>query len=117
LQFAAHFAHLRQHDIVSRRAQHQRIDDIIDVLGGAAEVQEVLDSLRFGPISNAFTEEVLYSFDVMIRRCLDILDTFGIVQRKVVDNVIEDVFHHSRQRRQFGHRRLISETLQPAHFD
>ena len=80
-------------------------------------MQKVLERRRFGPISQAFADEIFDSFNVMIRFCLDGLDAFCIVQRKVVNDVIQDVFHHAGERRQFGYRGLIGKALQPANFD
>ena len=117
LQLRAELTHLRQQDIGACRAQHQCISQIVNVLGRAAEVQKVLELRCFRTVTQTFANEILDGLDVVIGRGLDFLDTFGIVERKTIDNVIEDIFHYGRQWSDFGHFWFIGKALQPPHLD
>ena len=80
-------------------------------------MQKILEGGRFGPISQSFTNEILDSFHIMVGRCLNFLDPLGVIDRKIVDNVVKDVLHHRGQRRQFWNRGIVGKALQPANFD
>ncbi len=80
-------------------------------------MQKVLERRRFGSISKTFANEIFNGFDVMIRARFNLLDTLGVVQREVVNHVIQDVFHHGGERREFGDRCFIGKALEPPHLD
>ena len=84
--------HGRQQHALTRVAKHQRIGDVVDVLGSAGEVQEgnELAGLR----RNAFellAQEILDGLDVVIRDGLQRLDAAGIVDREIVDDRVQNV--------------------------
>ena len=80
-------------------------------------MQEVLEGLRLGPITQLFADEVLDRFDVVVGRRLDSLNPFCIIERELVDDVVEDVLHDRRERPQLPDIAVVGETLQPAHLD
>ena len=80
-------------------------------------MQKVLESGRFGPISQAFTNEILNSFYIMIGRCLNFLDTLRVIKREIVNNMVKHILHDGGQGRQLGDRGFVGKALQPAHLD
>jgi len=79
-------------------------------------VQEVLERLRFGSIPKLFADKVLDGFHVVIGRCLYPFHALGIVDRKLIDDAIQNILHHRAERGQFRYARLIGKALQPADF-
>ena len=81
-------------------------------------MQEILERLRFRSVAEAFANEILDRLDVVIGGRLDVLDAFGIVEREVVDDVVQHVLH---DRRTIGPSSvicgLVRQALQPAHLD
>ena len=47
---------------------------------------------RFPDRRRVVANEVLDRFDVVIRRCLDLLHALGVVQREIIDDVIQTSF-------------------------
>ena len=80
-------------------------------------MQEVLERTGLRAVTELFADEILDSLDIVIGRGLDGLDPLGVVKGKVIDQVVQDVFHHRGQWFQLRHRSLVSEALQPANFD
>ena len=72
---------------------------------------------EFGVIADAFLEEIFDRLDVVVRRALDHLDAFGILQRKPVGDCHEKLAGRGGQRLDFGDSRLVDERQQPAHLD
>jgi hypothetical protein len=60
-------------------------------------MQEILQGLRFGPVPEFLTNEVFDRFDIMVGRCLYPFHPFGIVDRKIVDDVVQTCRHSDRQ--------------------
>ena len=56
-------------------------------------MQEILESGRFGPISKTIANEILDRFDIVVCLRFDLFDAFGIIEGKIVDDVIEYVLH------------------------
>ena len=80
-------------------------------------MQKVLELRCLRAVTEAFAQEILDGLDVVISGGLDFLDAFGIIERKIVDDAIQDIFHHRRQRSYFGHVGLVGKALQPSHLD
>jgi hypothetical protein len=56
-------------------------------------MQEIFKRLCLRTIAELLTDQVLDRLDVVIGRRLDCLDAFRVVQRKVVDDAVQHVFH------------------------
>ena len=75
--------HQRQQHLPPALAQHQGVGQVVDVLGGAGEVDEFADRLQLGVAGDLLLEEVLHRLDVVVGGALDVLDPLrvGIVER------------------------------------
>ena len=78
--------HGRQQTLVQPLAQHQSMGEVVDVLGGAGEMDELCDRLqlgqRVGNRGDLFLDEIFHGLDVVVGGALDRLDLFGIRQAK-----------------------------------
>ena len=63
----------RQHDFIARRLKHQRVAQVVDVFGGAGEVDKFSDPRHFAIAAELFFQEVFNRFDVVIGDRLDLL--------------------------------------------
>jgi glutathione S-transferase len=106
-----------QQGLVARLAQHQRVGEVVNVLGGAGEVDELGDRLELGVAGDALLEEVLDRLDVVIGRALDVLDALGILLGEAVEDAVEQAHGMFAQRRHLGDARLVREGLEPADLD
>ena len=88
--------HLRDHDLVACLPQHQRVGEVVDVFGGTAEVNEVVQGGGLVAITEAFADKVLNRLDVMVGRRLDTFDLLGVVAAEIVDDAVQHVFQHRR---------------------
>jgi hypothetical protein len=101
----------------ARLAQHQRVGQIVDVLGGAGEVDELADRLQFGVAGDLLLEEIFHRLHVVIGGALDVLDPLGVGEGEVLDQAIEDVGGVFAQGRHFRDAGMRCQRLQPAHLD
>ena len=69
--------------------QHQRMAQVVDVFGSAGEVDEFRHFRDFGIAGEAFLEEILDGFDVVIGRRLDRFDPLAVDGREAVRQRIE----------------------------
>jgi len=118
------FAHARDQRVQARQQiagdailQHQGVRDVVDVLGGAAEVDELADAHDFGIAGELFLEPVFHRLDVMIGARFDGLDGFGVGDRELRDQRIQFGDGGRRERRAFGDGGRGGERLEPFDFD
>ena len=111
---AAKGLHCGAERFASCRTEHQGIAEIIDVFRGAGKMQEVLEAVGLRALAEPFADEILDGLDVVIRCRFDRLDSLRVVERELVDEVVEHVFHDGRERGEFADSRFVGETLQPA---
>ena len=111
------FAHLRLQHIVTCGTQHKSVGEIVYVFGGAAKMNEFTEARRLRACANFFTDKILNGLHVMIGRRFNRLNALCVISREAVHDIIEDVFHDRRKRRQFRNGWLISHPLQPSNFD
>ncbi len=83
--------HRRQHDRRACLFQHQRVGEIVDVLRGAGEVQELADLGDLGVRFGLFLKEILDRLDVVVGSRLDFLDAPGIGDREAGDNIVQEL--------------------------
>ena len=112
-----HLVHLRQQGLGASLAQHQRVREIVDVLGGAGEVDELTDRLQLGIASDLFLEEVLDCLHVVVRRALDVLDALRVLDGEALDDALQQMGRVLAERRHLADRRIGGERLQPADLD
>ena len=74
-------------------------------------MQEVFERLSFRAIAQLLADEILDGLDVVVGRGLDGFDALRIIEREVVNDVVEHVFHHRGQGPQFFDRGLIGQAL------
>ena len=72
-QFGDDFVQPRQHHAIACRFQHQGMGQIVDVLGGAGEVDEFADFHYFCIARQLVFEPVFHRFDVMVGGFFDVL--------------------------------------------
>ena len=80
-------------------------------------MQKIFQRLSFGPVAQFFTDEVLDGFNIVIGGRFDLFNALGVVEREIVDDVIEHVLHDRCQRREFSNVGFIGKALQPAYLD
>ncbi len=111
-------AQRRQNDSRAGVAQHQRIREVVDVLGRAREMNEgrqIAVSVR-GAVQ-LVAQEVLDGLDVVIGLALERLYTACVVEAELIDDVVEHVLHRRVHRAQLDDRGLVGQMLEPAHLD
>ena len=107
----------RQQRLSACFAQHQGISQVVDILGGAGEVNELADCLQFGVAGDLFLEQVLDRLHVVVGGPLDILDPLGVSQGEMFEQPIENMAGMLAQSRHFGNAGLAGQRLQPADLD
>lgn len=109
-------AHQRQQHAVATLAEHQGVGQVVDVLGGAGEVDELADRGQLRELGGLFLEQVLHGFHVVVGGALDFLDAFGVFQLEVAGQAVEQGVGFGGERRDLGNPGVGGEALQPADF-
>jgi hypothetical protein len=107
-------AQRRRKHAVAAVAEHQRVGEVVDVLGGAGEVEERPDAVELGIAGEPLGDEVLDRLHVVVGRALDGLDAARGLQGHVFGEVVEDPAHDRREGRQLRDARVAREELHPA---
>ncbi len=92
-------AEVGEKDGVSGFAEHQGVGEIIDVFGGAGEVQKFLMRVECGVGLEAFFEEVFDGFDIVVGGFFDLLDAKGVLWGKVAQEIFEEGIFYIGKRR------------------
>ena len=87
-----HLVDSGQQNIVACITNHQGISKIVDILRGAAEMDEFHRSAEFLMPRDFLFKEVFHRFDVMIGGALDCLDGLGVLNREVISDPAEKIF-------------------------
>ena len=109
--------HQRQQHVVTAFAQHQGVGQVVDVLAGAGEVNELADLVQFWQLGGLLLEQVLHGLDVVVGGALDFLDALGMLDGKVLGQLVEQGVGFGGEGRDFRDAFVGSQALQPAHFD
>jgi hypothetical protein len=107
--------HLGQQYLASSVAHHERVGEIVDVLGGAGEMDELGDGLEFRVAGNLLLEEVLHRLHVVIGGALDILHPARVLLAEAGHDAVEHVDRMAAQGRHLGDRLVGRECLEPGH--
>jgi hypothetical protein len=106
----------RQHDLVARGLQHHAVRGVVDVFGGAGEVDEFGRGRQFGHVLHLLLEPVFDRLDVVVGDRLDGLDAFRVGLAELGGQLVE-------QRRGLRGKRLdfreagLRQRLQPGDLD
>ena len=79
----------RQHHLRAGIPEHQRVAKIVDVLGGAGEVNKAGDTVDFGVVGEFFLQPVLDRLDIVIGAGFDLFYRFTVNVREVAHNGVE----------------------------
>ena len=109
--------HHRQQTAGSRIEEHEPVGEVVDVLGGAGEVDELLHRGQLRHLPDLFLEEVLDGLHVVVGRAFDLLDPRGALEIEAVDDVVEVEIRFLSERRDLGDLRMRGERLEPTHLD
>ncbi len=107
---------LRQQYLAACFAQHQRVGEVVDVFGGAGEVDEFADGFQLGIAGDLFLEEVFHRFDVVIGGALDVLDALCVFLAEVGSDCVEHIAGVFAECRYFRNTDVCGQRLQPADF-
>ena len=98
-------------------AEHQRMGEIVDVLGSAGEMYELCDGRQFALAAKALLDEILHGFDIVPGGFFDALDRRGVVDGKTLGDGCEFVERGGGQRGDLGDAAVAGQGEQPAHLD
>jgi len=110
-------AHQRQQHGVTAFAQHQGVGQVVDVLAGAGEVDELADLGQFRQLGSLFFQQVLDGLDVVVGGALDLFHALGVLEGEVIGQGVEDSVGFGGERRHFADLRVGGQALEPAHLD
>ena len=114
-QFADQLVQRRQHDFITCRFQHHAVRSVVDVFGGAGEVNEFAGCNQFRRTCYFFFEPVFNGFDVMVGDGFDFFDALCISFRKFADQTVQQCNRIRRERTDFAETGF-RQSLQPRHF-
>jgi glutathione S-transferase len=79
----------RQHHLLARLLQHQRVGQVVDVLRGAGEVDEFERALHFPVPAEPGLQPVLDRLDVVVGAALDIFYFFCLFFIKIQNQLVQ----------------------------
>lgn len=88
--------------------EHNRIRDVVDVFASATEVHVFFGDTEPVVEFQLFFDVVLHSLHIVIRDCLDFLDSLALLDREFADNAVEIV---SIREGRYQYRLARSRTL------
>ncbi len=109
--------HRGQHDLVACIAQHQRVAEIVDVLGSTGEMHEFDCGAATRNARNTLFQKVFDRFHIVIGGRLEFLDPCRIAQGEAIHDVVQRRPCCGVERSDFRHLCNGGEALQPAHLD
>ena len=83
-------APVRQNHLIARGFQHQRVGEVVNVFGGAGEVDEFGYRMQFSDIGHFFLEEILYRFHIVVGGTFDGFDALRIFNAEVGNDFIKE---------------------------
>ena len=108
--------HHGQQHLTACFAQHQTVGEVVDVFGGAGEMDEFTDRFQLAVAGNLLLEKILHRLHVMVGGALDVLYPVGVVVVEIIDDSIEDMGRMFTQFGNFGDAGMGGKHLQPADF-
>ena len=107
----------RKQNVAPRGENHAAIREVVDVLGGAREVDEFAGGGNFGSLGKAFLQPILHRLDVVIGRALDRLDALGVGEREVARSGSDRGSRGAGKRLDLGDPGFVGERLEPRELD
>ena len=104
----------RQQYLGARTPEHQRMRGVVDVLGGAGEVDELGRSLELRLPGHRFLQEVLHRLDIVVGDRLDRLDARRLLEAEPGHQLSEEPARGRIEGRQLG-QAGIRQRDQPGH--
>ena len=90
---------------------------VLIALAFAGKVDEFADIGQFRQLGSLLLEQVLNGFDVVVGGALDLFDAFGVLQREVFGQFVQNGVGFSGEGRDFRDGSMCSQTLEPANFN
>src|SRR6185436_6435107 len=116
-QHRDHLIQLRQHHALARFGEHQRVRQVVDVLGGRGEVDELQGALHFAVLAEARLEPVLDRLDVVVGFRLDRLYLLRVGFVELQHQVVERSRGLAGEGLQLADRGLRGERHEPCQLD
>ena len=116
-QAGDHLVEHRQHHLITRGLEHQRVREIVDVFRRAGKVDEFGNAHHFGVIGQLFFDPVFERLDVVIGRLFDVLDLGCLGRAEIGKQPVERRKGRRRKRRNLGKMRLLRQRLEPFDLD
>ena len=107
--------HRREQHSRARVGEHHRVREVVDVLRGAREVDQLARAGKLGRCRDPLPDEVLDRLDVVVGLALDRLDPFGVREREAVHDAVEKALRFLAERRDGVELHTARERQQPAH--
>ena len=105
----------RQDDLFTAALEHEAVRGVVDVLGGAGEVDELAGGSQFGVIGHAALQEVLDGLHVVVGGALEGLDGLGVGAAEVLHDGFQALAGSRAEGLQFG-QAGIGQGNEPGHF-
>gem|GEM_PF-3646672 len=109
--------HQRQQHLIAAFAQHQCVGQVVDVLAGAGEMNELVDLGQLRQLLGLLLEQVLHRLDVVVGGALELLDPLGMLQLEVAGQLLEQGGGFGGKGRHLGNAVMGRQALEPADFD
>ncbi len=107
----------REQHLVARAAHHQRVGEVVDVLGRAREVDECRGVRERRVVGDPLADPVLDRLDVVVGLALDRLHALAVGFGEPGGECAQLRCRRRRERRDFGDARLGTECDQPLDLD
>ena len=116
-QAGDHLVQRRNEHRVARALEHQRVREVVDVLGGAGKVDEFLDPHHLSVGGELILDPVFERLDVVIGGRLDGFHLGGLLRPEFGNQAIELGDGRWREGRDLGEMRLGGQRLEPFDLD
>ncbi len=107
--------HCRQHHCVTGFLQHQAVGEVVDILRGTGEVDELGDSCQ-GCGSQFLLEKIFHRLDVVVGHPFDLFYPCRVLHRKTIDYGGKKLFLFGVQQGNFRYVGLICQGPKPGRF-
>jgi hypothetical protein len=104
----------RHDDIGPRTREHQGMRGIVDVFGGAGEMDELGRARQLGMVFHLLFQPIFHRLDVVVGDALDIFDAGGVGLGKVLHQRLQAGSRFAGKGRQFRQIR-VGQGHQPGH--
>ena len=103
-----------QHVVPARVAQHLGVGEIVDVLGGGGEMDELADRSDLVRVLDLVPQIVFNGLDVVVGGLFYRLDLLALADIEIIDQLLQERVGKFGKRRDLGDLGLGGQRLQPA---